>query len=242
MKKKVITIVLSAVLVGSLLTGCGNSSDNETPAEDAGSEAQTAGDEADAPTETEEEALAEGAEGDLAGEITVYAWTDMYTASSQVAEAFMKEHPEAKINVEQVDAAYTKLIPQLASGQDVADVFMLQNYDLMSFVNTYPGQILDVSDLIQGEESNFAEAAVQSIYRNEKQDYRSVSVFGRLEIIEEEEERKNALNAICRQTGAPLLRRVPKNGNPVVLRLRADQITAKAQYPLSGISEIEMPL
>lgn len=79
-------------------------------------------------------------------------------------------------------------------------------------------------------------------YRNEKQDYRSVSVFGRLEIIEEEEERKNALNAICRQTGAPLLRRVPKNGNPVVLRLRADQITAKAQYPLSGISEIEMPL
>lgn len=79
-------------------------------------------------------------------------------------------------------------------------------------------------------------------YRNEKQDYRSVSVFGRLEIVEGEEERKNALNAICRQAGAPCLKRAPKNGNPVVLRLRVDQITAKAQYPLSKISEIEMPL
>jgi len=78
-------------------------------------------------------------------------------------------------------------------------------------------------------------------YRNEKQDYRSVSVFGRLEIVLGEEERKNALNAICRQAGAPLLKRAPKNENLIVLRLRADQITAKAQYPLRDASEIEMP-
>ncbi len=175
MKKKIVTVILSAVLVGSLLTGCGNSSDNETPAEEAESAAPEAS-EADAPAEEPADAPAEESEGDLAGEITVYAWTDMYTASSQVAEAFMKEHPEAKINVEQVDAAYTKLIPQLASGQDVADVFMLQNYDLLSFVNNYPGQIMDVSDLIQGEESNFAEAAVQSIYNAEDGKYYGVPI------------------------------------------------------------------
>lgn len=192
MKKKVITVILSAMLVGSLLTGCGNSSDSETPAEDVGSEAPATGDEAVVPTETKGEEPVEESGGDLTGEITVYAWTDMYTASSQVAEAFMKEHPEAKINVEQVDAAYTKLIPQLASGQDVADVFMLQNYDLMSFVNTYPGQILDVSDLIQGEESNFAEAAVQSIYNVEDGKYYGVPIdvgpcvfFYRADMLEE---------------------------------------------------------
>lgn len=78
-------------------------------------------------------------------------------------------------------------------------------------------------------------------YRNEKQDYRSVSVFGRLEIVLGEEERKNALNAICRQAGAPLLKRAPKNEKLIVLRLRPDQITAKAQYPLREVSEIEMP-
>ncbi len=80
-------------------------------------------------------------------------------------------------------------------------------------------------------------------YRKEGHDYRSVSVFGKAEIItaNEPQEFLKGLNALQKNNGRPLLKRVPKSEELLVLRVKAEQVTAKAQYPVSDISEAEIP-
>lgn len=80
-------------------------------------------------------------------------------------------------------------------------------------------------------------------YRNEGHDYRSVTVFGRAEVItkEEPEEFLKGLNALCRNTKHTLLQRAPQNDNLLVMRVTAETVTAKAQYPVRDLAEIEMP-
>lgn len=80
-------------------------------------------------------------------------------------------------------------------------------------------------------------------YRSEGHDYRSVTVFGRAEVItaKEPEEFLKGLNALCRNAKHTLLRRVPRNDNLLVLKVTADVVTAKAQYPVRELAEVEMP-
>ena len=133
MKRKVLSVLLVAASVVTLAAGCGGNETNvQTSSED----------------------------GELQGEIKVYAWTQMATALSDTAERFMEENPGVTVNVEQVDGSYTKLLPELASGVGVPDVFMVQNTDILSFVKTYEGQIMDVSDIITSEEDNFVDSAI----------------------------------------------------------------------------------
>ena len=80
-------------------------------------------------------------------------------------------------------------------------------------------------------------------YRGEGHDYRSVSVFGKAEVVtkEQPEEYLKGLNALCRNTGRTLLQKVPKNKNLLVMKVTADVITAKAQYSVNDVEEAEMP-
>lgn len=80
-------------------------------------------------------------------------------------------------------------------------------------------------------------------YRREGHDYRSVSVFGKAEIItgKQPDEFLKGLNALCRNAGHNLLKKVPESKNLLILKVVAAQVTAKAQYPVSDISEVEMP-
>jgi len=80
-------------------------------------------------------------------------------------------------------------------------------------------------------------------YRKEGHDYRSVTVFGKAELIsnKEPEEFLKGLNALSRNAGHTLLRRVPANKNLLVLKVTADVITAKAQYPIKDLEEAAMP-
>lgn len=112
------------------------------------------------------------AEGsDLQGELKVYAWTEMATAFTQTAERFMEQNPDVEITVEQVDASYTKLLPELASGIGVPDVFMVQNTDILSFATKYEGQLLDLTDLVEPEKDNFVSAALGTCYNQEDGKY-----------------------------------------------------------------------
>ena len=88
----------------------------------------------------------------------------------------MEQHPEATITVEQVDGSYTKLLPELASGIGVPDVFMVQNTDIMSFVYTYEGQILDVTDLVEGEVGNFVDSAIATCYNKADGKYYGIPI------------------------------------------------------------------
>ena len=80
-------------------------------------------------------------------------------------------------------------------------------------------------------------------YRGEGHDYRSVTVFGKAEVVtkEQPEEYLKGLNALCRNTGRALLRKVPRNENLLVMKVTADVVTAKAQYPVNDAGEAEMP-
>ena len=80
-------------------------------------------------------------------------------------------------------------------------------------------------------------------YRGEGHDYRSVTVFGKAEVVtkEQPEEYLKGLNALCRNTGRTFLRKVPENKNLLVMKVTADVITAKAQYPVNGVEEAGMP-
>lgn len=80
-------------------------------------------------------------------------------------------------------------------------------------------------------------------YRNEGHDYRSVTVFGKAEIVtaKEPEEFLKGLNALRRNAGHPRLRRAPNSSNLLVMKVTADVVTAKAQYPVRDIGEVEMP-
>lgn len=165
MKKRLIGALLILSAVMSLAAGCGSKPD----VKDEGTQEKVlAG-------ETEDGVGEESASG-LSGELTVYAWTQMATALSQTAERFMEANPGVKITVEQVDGSYTKLLPELASGQGVPDVFMVQNTDIKSFSNKYEGQLLPLNDLVEPEKDNFVASALSTCYNEKDGNYYGVPI------------------------------------------------------------------
>jgi len=91
----------------------------------------------------------------LSGTITVASWNDAATAMQAEAKQFMSDNPGTTVTVLSVDSNYTKLYPELAAGSGVPDVVQTQNRDFSSFYNKYPKAWLDVTDLVQPQESNF---------------------------------------------------------------------------------------
>ncbi|MBQ9988909.1 MAG: pyridoxamine 5'-phosphate oxidase family protein [Clostridia bacterium] len=84
-------------------------------------------------------------------------------------------------------------------------------------------------------------------YRNETHDYRSVTVFGTAEIIKPEDDMDSYLHAfsvLCRcNSGRPEV----KQASPEMLarlwalRVTAEIVTGKTQYPISSVEEVPMP-
>lgn len=81
-------------------------------------------------------------------------------------------------------------------------------------------------------------------YRGEGHDYRSVTVYGKAEILqpEEPEEFMKALRALCASTGRPRPSKIPKSKGLYMMRIRADIVTAKSQYEITSPEEISMPV
>lgn len=82
-------------------------------------------------------------------------------------------------------------------------------------------------------------------YRNENHDYRSVHAFGTAEIItgKQEAEFLHGMNVLLRNNGRPPMKRVTDDlkKSMLIMKVPADCITAKAQYPLEGAEEAVMP-
>lgn len=82
-------------------------------------------------------------------------------------------------------------------------------------------------------------------YRNENHDYRSVNVFGKAEIITTENEEEYIKGMSALQTcnfRKPILRITPEMKNRLfVLKITADIVTAKSQYPIHSVEEVGMP-
>ena len=90
---------------------------------------------------------------------------------------------------------------------------------------------------------SFVDRSHAEKYRGEQQDYRSVTVFGKVEIItgEQPEEFLTGMNAIQKQYGRYIFEDAPVIPNMYVVKLVADAVTAKAMYPVETVEDIEMP-
>lgn len=82
-------------------------------------------------------------------------------------------------------------------------------------------------------------------YRNETHDYRSVTAYGKAEIItpEEEEEYLHGMSVLYLHTGRPAVKRITTEmrNRLFLLKITADIVTGKAQYPISTVEEVPMP-
>ena len=80
-------------------------------------------------------------------------------------------------------------------------------------------------------------------YRGEHQDYRSVTVFGKAEIItaNQPEVFLNGLNQIQKHYKRKPISKAPATDQLLVVMLKADMVTAKAMYPINKVTEVAMP-
>lgn len=127
--KRVISLLLTLLMLAACLTGCGNETNQKTP--DAPNNSSSANDPADtapdAPT------------GELEGEITFWhSFTQgpRLETIQAAADAFMKDHPKVKINIETYSWAdfYTKWTTGLASG-NVPDMSTAQAGQVVEMIN-----------------------------------------------------------------------------------------------------------
>lgn len=143
--KKLISVALSAVLllsVAGTMGGCSKTASST--------------------------ALSSSTTTKLSGTITEASWNDAATAMQAEAKQFMKENSGTTVTILSVTGSYTKLYAELAASSGVPDVVQMQNRDFLSFYNKYPNAWLDVSDLVQPEESNFDSVVLPLVKANNK--------------------------------------------------------------------------
>lgn len=94
--------------------------------------------------------------------------------------------------------------------------------------------------------SCFLERVGKQRFRNESHDYRSVTAYGFAEIIDplnNEEEYLHGFSILCLHTGRPPIKKVTSVmlERLYVLKITADIVTGKTQYPITMVEEIPMP-
>ena len=94
------------------------------------------------------------------------------------------------------------------------------------------------------EMHKFYDRRGQKPYRNEAHDYRCVMVYGTAKEITDEPEAFATLDRIARHTGRPPLVRIPpgERKRMRLFQVTADQVTGKAQYPISTLEEVPIPI
>lgn len=145
--KKTLAMVLSLVMMLVLAAGCGNSS---SPGSDSSSGDGGAGTE---PAEAK-------------GTVEFMYWGgEQKEAMEEIANGFMAEHSNIKVNLTQVpnDQYWTKLLTSIASGAPCADVCWINPTYAVSMMNA--NQLVNVQDLYDSKEidsANFVQAALNS--------------------------------------------------------------------------------
>lgn len=94
--------------------------------------------------------------------------------------------------------------------------------------------------------SSFLDRVGYKPYRNEGHDYRSVNIFGCAEIIspvDNPDEFLHGFSFLLKNNARPKLTKITEDMKKrlFILKITADHITAKAQYPLTNIEDAEMP-
>lgn len=107
-------------------------------------------------------------------------------------------------------------------------------------------ELIKKNPLVSVNVSSFLERVGKQRYRGESHDYRSINIFGKAEIIdsiEHEAEYLHGFSVLCVHTGRPPIKQVTSVmlNRLYVLKITAEIVTGKAQYPISTVEEVPMP-
>lgn len=102
--------------------------------------------------------------------IKVAAWNLAATAMQDVAKKYEEKNPNVKIEIIEVDSAYSKITPALASGQGAPDIIQLQARDLQSMVDKFDGQFYDLTEKLNqdGLSDKFLTASIEGVKKDGK--------------------------------------------------------------------------
>lgn len=158
MKKKVVSLLLCASVVATLLAGCGGSTQEAAPAEEAPAAEETKEEAAPAAEETEEvaeEAAEEGSGLAYTGEIQYMHFSTSEEATGnggsdahrRAIAAWEEANPGITLTQEILsNDDYKTQIATLAAAGDLPDVFLLQGMNTISWAQQ--GLILDLTEYI----------------------------------------------------------------------------------------------
>jgi lactose/L-arabinose transport system substrate-binding protein len=137
MKKKILSVILSSVMVASLLTGCGGSTD--------GGEGTTTP--AATGAEAEQETTEEGEQT-----LTVWCWDPTFNiyAMQQAEKIYQQDHPNFKLDIQEnvYSDIEQKLITAAEAGDysTLPDIFLMQDYSYHKMVTNYPDIYTDLTN------------------------------------------------------------------------------------------------
>ncbi|WP_041695072.1 ABC transporter substrate-binding protein [Alicyclobacillus acidocaldarius] len=97
--------------------------------------------------------------------ITVAAWNDAADSLRAEIPGFEKKYPWIKVNVEYVDTAYQKVIPELVAG-DAPDIIQVQQRDFQTFLHKFPGDFVDLSPYMGSIKNHIAPVALDVTLQN----------------------------------------------------------------------------
>ena len=140
MKRKILSVLLSAAMAATMMVGCGDSG------KDSGKNTETDG------------GAASGDENTL----NVWCWDPAFNiyAMEEAAKEYQKEHPDVNVNVVETpwEDIQTKLTTAATSGNydTLPDIFLMQDNAFQKNVISYPEAFADLTDS-KIDFSNFAE-------------------------------------------------------------------------------------
>lgn len=91
--------------------------------------------------------------------IKVAAWNVAADSLKAEIEGFQKKYPNIKVEVQYVDADYTKIMPRLVSGSEVPDIIAIQSRDFPAFMKKFPNEFVDITDKTAGLKDKFVASA-----------------------------------------------------------------------------------
>lgn len=142
MKKRLLSVLLSAAMVASLLVGCAG----------GGTTATTQESEAEEPATEEQASAAEEAAAEGDETLTVWCWDPNFNiyAMKEAEKIYQKDHPNFKLDIQEnvYSDIEQKLITAAEAGDysTLPDIFLMQDYSYSKMVTNYPDIYTDFTD------------------------------------------------------------------------------------------------
>lgn len=121
--KKVLAMLLTAVMTISL-TACGGSSSGQEAAQNSG--------------------------GELSGTVVVWSWDQALAHLKEQAEGFKELHPQVEFQFEEMatNQVYQKMTTSLQTGIGLPDIVSFEGEQMAKFGEKFPGQFVDFTDVV----------------------------------------------------------------------------------------------